>query len=115
MKNKPNLLKLVNSLKKDGSKTSNKSSSKGNFSSLKSYQTETKNIPIAKSLNSSNDKKKRNGNYNKKREDLGFIKTSLFNMSKNIIKLKEQNEIFINTNRSEQEKIRTTLKKTRRK
>jgi hypothetical protein len=50
MKNKPNLLKLVNSLKKDGSKTSNKPQSKGSFSSLKSYQAETKNIPIANLL-----------------------------------------------------------------
>ena len=110
MKNKPNLLKLVNSLKKDGSKTSNKPPSKGSFSSLKSYQAETKNIPIAKSLNSSN-VKKRNGNYNKKKGDLGFIKTSLFSMSKNIRKLKEQNEVFINTIKSEQEKTTKALKK----
>ena len=111
MKNKPNLLKLVNSLKKDGSKTYNKLPSKGSFLSLKSYQTETKNIPIAKSLNSSNDKKKRNGNYNKNKGDLGFIKTSLFNMSINIRKLKEQNEVFINTIKSDQEITTTELKK----
>ncbi len=111
MKNKPNLLKLVNSLKKDGSKTSNKPPSKESFSSFKSYQAKNKNNPFAKSLNSSNVKKKRNGNYNKNKGDLGFIKTSLFNMSINIRKLKEQNEVFINTIKSEQEITTTELKK----
>ena len=88
MKNKPNLLKLVNSLKKDGSKTSNKPPSKESFSSFKSYQAKNKN-----------------------KGDLGFIKTSLFNMSINIRKLKEQNEVFINTIKSEQEITTTELKK----
>ena len=58
MKNKPYPLNLVNSLKKDDRNTSNKPLSKGSFSSSKSYQTEPKNISIAKSFNSSNLKKK---------------------------------------------------------
>ena len=123
MKNKPNLLNLINSLKKDDSKTSNKPPSKGSFSSFKSYQTETKNIPIAKYLNSSNLKKKGNGNHNKKKGDIGFIKTSLNNMSKNIRKLKEQNEVIINTIKSDRittsinsiKKAQNDVKKTYRK
>ena len=94
MKNKFYLLKLINSQKKDENNISNKPRSKGSFSSFKSYQTEPKNIPIAKSLNSSNPKKKGNGNYNMMKGELSSIRTSLAYLSKNMRTLNQQNEFL---------------------
>jgi hypothetical protein len=109
MKNKFYRLKLINSQKKDENNISNKPRSKGSFSSFKSYQTEPKNIPIAKSLNSSNPKKKGNGNYNMMKGELSSIRTSLAYLSKNMRTLNQQNEVFINAIKSEKDKTTTTI------
>ena len=109
MKNKFYRLKLINSQKKDENNISNKTRSKGSFSSFKSYQTEPKIIPIAKSLNSSNPKKKGNGNYNMMKGELSSIRTSLAYLSKNMRTLNQQNEVFINAIKSEKDKTTTTI------
>ena len=110
MKNKFYRLKLINSQKKDENNISNKTRSKGNFSSFKSYQTEPKNIPIAKSLNSSNPKKKGNGNYNMMKGELSSIRTSLAYISKNMRILNQQNQVLINTFKSEKDRTTKAFK-----
>ena len=66
--------------------------SKESFSSIKSFQTETKSLPKSKILNSSSIKKKGISNFQQVNSDLCRVKNSIFFLNKSVKRVGEKAE-----------------------